>query len=259
MTWDPATYGQFADERARPFFDLVGQVRVDDPRSIVDLGCGAGAGARTLAERWPAARVVGVDNSEAMLACARPLAIPGRLEFVHGQIEGWTADRPVDLLVSNAACHWVSDHERLIPRLAGAVGPRGALAIQMPNNFRSPSHLAIYDTAAEPRWEARLAGVGLHRDSVLPLTTYAERLLGLGFEVNAWETTYVHVLRGEDPVLVWLRGTALRPILSALEPAEVDEFQRRLAARLRLAYPATGDVTLLPMSRVFFVAKRSCC
>jgi trans-aconitate 2-methyltransferase len=254
--WDTSQYCKFADERARPFADLLTQVRCDQPAFIVDLGCGTGHLTRTLAERWPAARVLGVDNSPSMLEQARPLALPGRLQFVQSDIADWTCAQPIDVLVSNAALHWVSDHEHLIPRLAALLAPGGTVAVQMPNRFQEPSQAAIEETAADSRWAALLQGVGLHRDSVQPLAWYARRLLDLGFTVNAWETTYLHIFPGEDPVLEWLKGTALRPLLQRLGPQLEGPFLEDLARRLRVAYPASGGITLCPFPRSFFVATR---
>ncbi len=252
--WDANQYCKFADERARPFADLLAQVPHDQRAFIVDLGCGTGHLTRRLAECWPAAHVRGVDNSASMLEQARPLTIPGRLEFVQADIADWSSDRPIDLLVSNSALHWVSDHDRLIRRLAALLTPGGTLAVQMPNRFQTPMQAAIEETAADPRWAASLQGVGLHRESVRPLAWYVRQLLDLGFAVNAWETIYVHTFTGEDPVLEWLKGTALRPLLQRLGPRLEGPFLEDLGRRLLVVYPANGGVTLCPFPRLFFVA-----
>src|SRR5262245_23358852 len=129
--WDATQYLKFAEERSRPFADLLGQVRREQAHFIADLGCGTGHLTRTLAERWPSARVVGIDNSSTMLERARPLTIPNRLDFVQADIEQWTPGEAVDLLVSNAALHWVGDHANLLPRLVEMLSTDGSLAVQM--------------------------------------------------------------------------------------------------------------------------------
>ena len=255
--WNATEYLKFADERARPFFDLVGQVRLERAGTIADLGCGPGNLTRTLTERWPMARVVGIDSSPEMLERAGPLAIPGRLEFVQADIADWSPAEPVDLIVSNAALQWISDHRRLLARLAGALAAGGTLAVQMPHRFDNPSQAAIEETSADPRWADLLKGVGLHRKSVMSVTWYVSELMDLGFAVNAWETTYVHVLRGKSPVLDWLKGTGLRPLPARLDEAAQGEFLRILGERFQQAYPPQGDVTLFPMPRVFFVATKA--
>ncbi|WP_088260005.1 methyltransferase domain-containing protein [Fimbriiglobus ruber] len=254
--WDAATYLKFSDERSRPFADLMSQVRTAEPEWIIDLGCGTGALAKTLSERWPGARVVGVDSSKEMLSQATPLAIPGRLEYEQADIATWSTQRPLDLVVSNAALQWVNDHDGVLTRLAKMLVPGGTLAVQMPDRSHTPSQVAVEDAVADPRWSSTLQNVGLHRKSVEPLAWYVHHLHDLGFKVNAWETTYYHILTGENPVLEWLKGTALRPLLACLRGEQTEEFLRVLGSRLKDAYPAREGITVFPMPRVFFVATR---
>jgi trans-aconitate 2-methyltransferase len=253
--WDAGQYLKYAEERSRPFADLLARVRAEDAKLIADLGCGPGNLTRTLAERWPAARVVGVDNSSEMLARAQPLTLPGRLDFVQADLASWAAVRPVDLIVSNAAFQWVADHDTLFSRLGGMLAAGGTLAVQMPYHFENPAHLMIEETKADPRWRAALQGVGLHQQSVQPLLWYVELMLGLGCAVDAWQTTYIHVLTGENPVLEWFKGSALRPLLNALQPQAKSDYLYELGRRFRAAYPARGSMTLLPFPRLFLVAR----
>jgi trans-aconitate 2-methyltransferase len=252
--WDADQYLKYADERSRPFFDLLARVPESDANFIVDLGCGPGNLTRTLIDRWPQARVLGVDNSPEMLDQASRLAMPGRLDFLQADILSWSPAAPVDRIVSNAAWQWVGHHESLLSRLAKALSPGGTLAVQMPYHFQSPAHQIIEETKDDPRWRPALEGVGLHRQSVLPLVWYVERLHDLGFVADAWQTTYIHVLTGENPVLEWFKGTALRPLLNRLEQAAKDAFLHEVGIRLQAAYPARGETTLLPFPRIFFVA-----
>jgi trans-aconitate 2-methyltransferase len=221
-------------------------------REIVDLGCGAGELTVALAERWPEALVTGLDNSPQMLAGAGKHAIDGRLRFVLGDIVDF--DQPQDLIYSNATLHWLEGHESLFPTLAALVRPGGVFAAQMPSNFRQPSHLLMEEIARDGPWATRLASWRqLH---VLPLEWYGELLMGLGFSVDAWETTYHFVLQGDDPVLEWVKGTSLQPILNALEDRERAAYLDRYAAALRDAYPAHEGSTVFPFTRIFFVANR---
>jgi trans-aconitate 2-methyltransferase len=255
MRWNVAQYEKFAGERARPFFDLVGRVPDGKVASVIDLGCGTGELTVTLAERWPEAHVLGVDNSPDMLAAARPRAIPGRLQFEPGDAARFRP-APVDRIISNAVLHWVPDHATLFPRLAAAVAPGGALAVQMPANFDSPSHTVARAIAADGPWADKLVGK-VQPVHVEPVETYARMLLDLGFVVDAWETTYLHVLAGADPVVQWIKGTALRPVLNALGPDETEAFLARCAAGLAAAYPPGPDGrTLFPFRRMFIVAVR---
>jgi trans-aconitate 2-methyltransferase len=244
--WDAGQYEKFRAERTRPFFDLLSRIPDRSYKSIVDLGCGTGDLTAAIADHWPEARVIGVDSSDEMLKAAAEHADPGRLDFVTVDIATWKPAQPVDLIVANAAFHWIPDHDALLARMAAALGPKGVLAVQMPANFQSPSHLLLQET---------LAGrVALRHDIVLPMATYVDLLHALGFHADVWETIYQHVLQGRDAVLEWVKGTALRPVLKALQGAERDEFLAAYAARLRAAYPESPGGTLFPFRRVFFVA-----
>lgn len=251
--WDPEVYGRYADQRSRPFHELVARVAADGPASVVDLGCGDGSLTATLAQRWPTASVVGVDSSAEMLAGA---PTGPRLRFVEGRIEDWAPAAPVDVIVSNAALQWVPDHPALLPRLVGALAPGGWLALQVPGNWAEPTHTLLTGLRESPRWRSRLADAGHGPDQAPPDPAgYVRLLAGLGCAVDAWETTYAQVLAGPDPVLGWVRGTALRPVLARLSAAEAAEFEAEYGALLRSAYPAEPWGTLLPFRRVFAVAR----
>jgi len=253
--WDPVQYGRYSDERARPFSELMARVTADRPRFVVDLGCGDGSLTATLRQRWPEATVVGVDSSAEMLAEAAGRATP-RLSFRAGRIEDWEPDRPIDVVVSNAALHWVPDHRSHLPHLVEMLAPGGWLAIQMPGNGDAPSHRLLTTLRRSPRWRDRI-GPGPERwPDVAEPADYARQMLRLGCRVDAWETTYVHVLPGPDPVLEWTRGTALRPVLAELPAADAAAFEADYGAELRTAYPAEPYGSLLPFRRIFLVAQR---
>lgn len=255
--WDAAVYQRFGDERGRPFDDLVARVHADAPARVVDLGCGPGDRTATLLARWPTARITGVDSSAEMVAAARDHELPGRLSFVQGDVREWTAHEPVDVLVCNATLQWVHEHLEVLPRLVDALAPEGWLAFQVPGNFAAPSHVLLSELRRSARWSARV-GAGADRShAVHEPTTYLDTLAGLGLRVDAWETTYLHLLPGPDAVLEWTRGTALRPVLAALDDDEQAEFVDEYAERLRSAYPARPHGAVLPFRRIFVVAHRA--
>jgi trans-aconitate 2-methyltransferase len=257
--WDPAQYLTFADERSRPFFDLTEWVRATEPGYVVDLGCGPGQLTATLAGRWPSAQVEGIDSSAEMITAAQQMLAAGgghdRLTFAVGDVTGWDPGRPVDVIVSNAVLQWVPGHMDLLPRWAARLAPDGWLAFQLPANFDQPSHAILRELASSSCWRDKLAGVQLNRQSSEP-QEYLDLLAPLGLSVNAWETTYLHVLTGPDPVTEWYKGTGLRPVLSALGPQDAAGFLAEYSERVQVAYPATGYGTVLPFRRVFVVAHK---
>jgi trans-aconitate 2-methyltransferase len=255
--WDPQQYLRHAGERARPFADLLARVAADAPRRVLDLGCGEGALTASLAQRWPAAEVTGVDSSPEMLAAAAGHALPGRLSFLPGDVRDWTPAGPVDVVVSNAVLHWVPGHAELLRRWAGWLSPGGWLAVQVPGNFRAPTHALLAELCRDPAWDGRLYDVAPDPDAVAEPAGYLEVLTGAGLSADVWETTYLHLLSGRDPVLSWVRGTVLRPVLARLDDREADELTGRYAAALRRAYPRGPDgTTVLPFRRVFAVGSR---
>jgi trans-aconitate 2-methyltransferase len=254
--WDPGQYLRFSDERSRPFFELTARIQAQRPGLVVDLGCGPGNLTATLASRWPDAEVLGIDSSAEMIASARQLGeTPERLSFAPGDVRSWQPDRPADVIVSNAVLQWVPGHEELLPSLIAALAPGGWLAFQVPGNFDQPSHVILRELAASDRWRGMLSGASLNRQTADP-ARYADVLGLLGCVVDAWETTYLHVLPGEDPVLEWYKGSGLRPVLAALEPDAAEAFLAEYGERMRSAYPRRPYGTVLPFRRVFVVAQR---
>jgi len=259
--WDPAQYLSFADERARPFFDLTGRIAATSPRYVVDLGCGPGQLTASLAARWPDAAVVGIDSSAEMIAVAQRIddagmAGRGTLNFRVDDVHDWKPTAPVDVIVSNAVLQWVPDHLKLLPRWAGWLADGGWLAFQLPANFDQPSHAILRELAASDHWRAALAGVELNRQSDNP-AGYLDLLAREGLAVDAWETTYLHLLTGPDPVTEWYKGSGLRPVLAALDPALAADFISQYGERARAAYPAAPYGTVLPFRRVFVVAHKA--
>jgi trans-aconitate 2-methyltransferase len=251
------TYLRYADERARPFVDLLASVRHDSPAVVVDLGCGEGALTASLAQRWPQGRVTGIDSSAEMLAAAGRHAVPGRLSFALADVREWRPAGPVDVLVTNAVLHWVPGHADLLRRWASELAPGGELAVQVPGNFRAPTHALLTELSRSPRWSARAAAVAPRPDAVLEPAGYLDVLTGAGLQADVWETTYLHVLDGPDPVLGWVRSTVLRPVLAVLDADEVEDLTKAYAAALRAAYPPRADgTTVLPFRRVFAVGRR---
>jgi trans-aconitate 2-methyltransferase len=252
MRWDPTQYGRFSAQRGRPFFDLVTQVGATAPATVVDLGCGPGDLTLTLAERWPEASIRGIDASPEMIGEAPD---GGPVTFSVGAAEEFDATG-VDVLISNATLQWVPDHRRLLPQWARQLNHDGWLAFQVPSNFDAPSHRLMRELAGSPRWRERLDGVLRGSETVDAPADYLDLLVREGLAVDAWQTEYQHVLQGPDPVLEWVRGTGLRPVLDVLDEDETAEFSAEYAALLRDAYPPRPYGTVFGFLRTFLVAHK---
>lgn len=251
--WNPDVYLAFADQRGRPFFDLLSRIGARDPRRVVDLGCGPGNLTETLATRWPDAVIEAWDSSEEMVEAARRHGVAARV----GDVRDWTPASDTDVVVSNATLQWVPEHPQLVVRWAGELAAGSWLAFQVPGNFEAPSHRVARDLASRPEWSELLRDCPFRESEVVrPARDYAALLSDAGCSVDAWETTYVHELTGENPVLEWITGTALRPVRSVLNDAQWQQFRSELIPMLDAAYPARADgTTFFPFRRVFVVAQ----
>lgn len=252
-SWDPSLYLRFSDERLRPALDLLARVPEIDPRSVIDLGCGAGNVTAIIHRRFPDADVLGIDSSADMLARARTAA-PG-CRFETGDFGTFTPAAPVNLIYSNAALHWLGDHGSLFPRLLSLLAPGGVLAVQMPAMHAEPVRALQEQVAANGPWAEKLCGVR-SAPPILAPAEYWDILRPLTASLDMWETIYMHALTGEDAVVQWASGTSLRPFLDALEPDERAAFRAAYAEALRPHYPRRADgTTLLPFRRLFIMAE----
>lgn len=251
MTWDPAQYLKFADHRLRPAIDLLNRIDLDSPQVVYDLGAGTGSITEMLADRWPGARVVGVDNSPEMLERAERI---DNMEWEEGDIGTWRPDEPCDLIFSNAALHWVDGHVELFQGLMASVSAGGLLAVQMPRNFGALSHTSISKAALDGPWRSVLEP--LLRPAPVELPQYYARILSpLVSSLDIWETDYIQILSGDNPVKEWTKGTWLMPLLSALEEPERSEFETAYGELILDSYPKERDgTTLFPFRRMFIVA-----
>lgn len=261
MTWNPTQYLKFAAPRLRPALDLFARIELEAPGLVYDLGCGTGQLTRLMAERWPTARVVGVDSSAQMLERAMAETAPGRIEWQQADLADWapptSGSLGPQLIYSNAALQWLPDHAALLPRLVQALAPGGVLAVQMPRNFEAPSHTAVAETVLAGPWRDRLAPM-LRPSPVAQPSWYFDLLSPYATAVDIWETEYLQVLTGSDPVKEWTKGTRLAPFLQALaDESERAAFEADYAARVREAYPPRASgCTLFPFRRLFMVVRR---
>jgi len=254
MSWNPQQYLRFGGERLRPAHDLVARVPLDAPRHVVDLGCGPGNVTAILRERWPHAHLIGVVNSAAMLERAR-VALPD-VTWTLADLAQWAPEAPVDLLLSNAALHWLDDHPSLFPRLVRHLLPGGVLAVQMPAAHQAPSHQIGYDLAESARWRDRLQPL-VRREPILEPEAYYAILRPHVTSVEIWSTEYLQALTGDNPVAEFTKGSFVGIWLSALPDEDARAFEAEYRQLIAAAYPKTSDgVTLFPFRRLFLIARR---
>jgi trans-aconitate 2-methyltransferase len=233
VTWDPDLYLKFKQQRFLPFDDLVENIRPAPGMKVVDLGCGTGQLSKKLAATLPDCRVLGIDNSESMLEHAAEFASQ-HLMFERCSVEDMLKrDDTWDLLFSNAALHWIPEHEQLFKGLFRKLNPGGQLAIQMPSNHGHPVQLAVQELAGEKPYRSALQD-WVRYSPVLEIHQYGELLSALQAEqIAVIERVYLHHLTGSEAVTEWTKGTVLRPYLSRLgdmAEAFVGDFGRKIDA-----------------------------
>ena len=254
--WNPDTYLKYQDERTQPSYDLVARVEVANPARIVDIGCGPGNSTRVLRERWPKARIIGLDSSPEMLEAAEK-AFPEE-RWVRADAATWVSTERFDLVFSNAALQWIPDHERLLPRLFDLVNPiGGALAFQVPANTESPLHQAVLTVSRLSTWDGRLEGARSALTYQSP-GFYFDLLAPISRRVVIWQTQYYHVLPDHQGLVDWYSGTGMRPYLERLaDEAERLSFQRLVLEECRPHYPEHQDHNILfPFNRLFVIGYR---
>jgi trans-aconitate 2-methyltransferase len=244
---------KFEDERTRPARDLLAQVPLTAPRTVIDMGCGPGNSTELLAERWPEARVAGLDSSPNMLGEARK-RLPSTT-FAEADATTWTPAPGTDLVFANAIYQWVPDHLTQLPKVLAALPEGGVLAVQMPDNMAEPSHVLMRETATEGPWAAQLADAA--RLPLPPVRTYYDALKPFASRLDIWHTAYNHVLEGPEAIVEWVKSTGLRPFIDPLTPEHRADFLARYLARIAAAYPrATDGKVLLRFPRLFILAVR---
>ena len=253
MNWDPEQYLKFVEARRRPALDLIARLGGICPKSIVDLGCGAGNITRLLADHWPQAKIVGIDSDSAMLGKASSTA--SAIDWQKGGIGEWQAKTAPDLIFSNASLHWLGNHQQLLPQLIAQLADNGVLAVQMPSNFAASSHQILRKLADDYRWQQTLGDVKMGH--VLSAAEYHRLLAPHCRSLEVWETTYWQALSGDDPIIEWMKGTTLVPYLARLDAQSAEHFLSIYRQLLAVAYPSGSDGhTLFPFKRVFFVGQR---
>jgi trans-aconitate 2-methyltransferase len=251
--WSAATYLKFEDERTRPARELLAQVPLTRPGRVVDMGCGPGNSTELLVERYPGARVTGLDSSPNMLTEAA-VRVP-MAAFATADAETWIPEAGTDLVFANAIYQWVPGHLQVLPKVLQALAPGQVLAVQMPDNLGEPTHRLMAEVAAAGPWADKLRDA--QRQPLPPVATYYAALKPYATRLDIWHTVYNHVLADAAAIVEWVRATGLRRFIDPLDENERVAYLERYLARVSEAYPTTADgKVMLRFPRLFFVAQR---
>ncbi|QQO08795.1 methyltransferase domain-containing protein [Breznakiella homolactica] len=253
--WDPSQYLKFQRERTQPAIDLAARISLGSPKKVLDVGCGPGNSTAVLAERFPGAEIIGIDNSPDMIQSARKKMPAVRFECVDAAGNLASLGGGFDVVFSNACIQWIPDHRGLLPRLMGLLAPGGVLAVQTPMNYKEPIHIIIEEMIGSKKWKTHITNPRVFYN-LLP-GDYYDLLSGISGNVSLWETTYYHILQSHEDIMEWYRGTGLRPYLEALPEDLRPGFESDVFRRVAEAYPVQENGSVIfRFPRFFFTAEK---
>jgi trans-aconitate 2-methyltransferase len=256
--WSATQYLKFEAERTRPVRDLIAQIPLKTPKTIVDLGCGPGNSTEVLAKHFPDAHVTGMDSSPDMIEKARK-RLPN-VEFALGDVASFEQTEPADLLFSNAVYQWIPHDQRLgvLTKLVESQKSGGVFAFQAPDNFSESTHVAMRETADQGPWAQKLKTATIFRKGFHSPQELYNAFRPLCSEINVWHTHYYHILKDHQAVVEWVKGTGLQPYLHPLSPLEQEEFLKQYLQRVEKSYTPLDDGKIcLRYPRLFLVAVRA--
>lgn len=251
--WDSALYLKFKAQRTQPAKDLAARMDMEAPSEIIDIGCGPGNSTRVLKDRFPNARILGIDSSPDMIEAARSDNPDMEFMLLDAANELDSLDKRFDAVFSNACLQWIPGHHTLMPRLMGLLKDGGMLAVQLPMIYDEPIHRIIESTADSEKWRGRLrSGEIFHR---LSQGEYFDILSGISSDLEMWQTVYLHRMPSHDSILEWYRGTGLRPYLEQLDEPSRAEFESDILTGIKREYPpqANGEI-IFRFPRFFIIA-----
>jgi trans-aconitate 2-methyltransferase len=250
--WDPELYLKFGNERTQPSIDLVNRIHLHkQPQNILDIGCGPGNSGQVLVSRWPNAKLLGIDSSEAMIAKARK-DYP-RQEWIVADALKFTSPIKFDVVFSNATIQWITDHENLLKGFNELLSDKGVLAFQVPMFCDMPVKQAIEKAAGKSRWKSKLENCG----KVFTFHNYRfyYDLLSPFGPLEMWEMYYLHVLESHEAIIEWVKSAGMKPYLDSLsESGEKANFEKEVLNEVRRIYPAQTDGRVIfPFKRLFVI------
>jgi trans-aconitate 2-methyltransferase len=253
--WNPHQYLKFANERTQPSIDLAARINVESPKSTIDIGCGPGNSTQVLRDRWPDAKIAGLDSSAAMIEKAKK-DYPD-VEWITADASKFVSNKRYDIVFSNAAIQWIPNHELLLPRLFEIVNGGGALAVQVPANKESPLHQAVLAVSSSSKWSKFTSGAE-KSFTYNAVEYYYDILFRISTKFDIWETTYYHVLNSHAGLVEWYKGTGMKPFLERLpDDSSRTEFEKEVFEECKNSYEIRNDGKILyPFRRIFFIANK---
>jgi len=254
--WNTELYLLFEDGRNKPIYDLISHIPLQNPKRIIDIGCGPGNSTIPLEKVFATAEIIGLDSSKNMIEQARKTNT-GITWILRDAGEDIADLGTFDLVFSNSVLHWLPDHQKLLPRLFKLLNPEGVIAVQIPYFFGTPIYEPLYALIKSDEWNSYFP--------VKQPTTYHDvgfyyDLLSAYFSVfDIWTTKHTHVLNSKEDILNWYKPTGFKAFLDQLNTKEKKNgFLSDLSQIIDDLYlPQKNGKYLLRFERLFLIAQHT--
>lgn len=252
--WNSTQYLMFENERTQPAIDLVNRIYIEDPKKIIDIGCGPGNSTQVLAKRFPNAYILGVDNSPNMIETAKRNFPSLDFKICDAGKDLSMIDDDFDVVFSNACIQWIPNHKQLLKNMIELLKTGGILAVQTPMNYNEPIHKIIGEVSTNEKWKSKFINHRIFYN--LSQSEYYDVLSEISSEFSIWETTYYHKLASHKDIMEWYRGTGLRPYLNDLSGEDKLDFEQDIFNKVEKEYTVQKNGTIIfRFPRFFFTAK----
>lgn len=253
--WNAEQYLKFKKDRTKPSIDLSNKIDIENPKNIIDIGCGPANSTAVLKNKFPNAYVLGVDSSENMINTAKKSYPDIDFMLFDAAKDFERLDKKFDVVFSNACIQWVPDHHKLIPNMMSILRDGGMLAVQIPITVEQDMHRVKDTVLSKPYWNDRLSGAR----TVYTLNDYEyfDILSGCSSDFEIWKTVYYHRLPSHQSVLEWYRSTGLKPYFDKLNDDDKALFEQDILEEIAKHFPVrqNGEI-IFKFPRLFFTAKK---
>ncbi len=255
-TWDIEQYLKFKKERTTPSVDLIARIDIDNPKKILDIGCGPGNSTYELKKRFPNAYILGIDSSLEMINDAKETYDSINFLQMDAKTELGDLICDFDIVFSNACIQWIDDHYSLIPNMFKLLKVGGVLAVQLPYNHKEPVKTKLNELVTSLKWKTQIKDE--RQLYQLEENEYFKILSNLTKEFSLFQIIYYHDMPNQEAIIEWFKGSGLKPYLDMLKKEDQEEFLDDYLKIISPSYPSIdSNHTILKFPRLFFTAKKT--
>lgn len=253
--WNAQLYLKFKKERTQPSIDLINRLNFQNPKKVIDIGCGPGNSTALLKKHYPDAYILGVDSSPNMIEKAVKECPDIDFMLFDASKDFDMLDRDFDIVFSNACIQWVPDHKRLLTDMMSILNPGGIMAVQVPNQVEMSINSVISEVTKSDKWKSKFRSERKFHN--LAEEEYFDLLYEISSDFSMWKTIYFHRLPSQESIVEWYKSTGLRPYLEVLNDDEKSDFEKDILQKVKEHYPiCAGGEVIFRFYRLFFIAKR---